>query len=148
MMGPTLGTGVRTGELGELPAQENGQLRPRPITSPSASCLVWQSSFLDARACVYTCVCRCTRRWAHTTRPWPLQSRAWPPFQCGPGLDPQGSSEQDSQAAQGSGSWVSVAWPAMGRPTEGQPTSLQNNPSVKCCCWLPSGHGPEPPPHH
>lgn len=29
MMGPTLGTGVRTGELGELPEQEGGQSRPR-----------------------------------------------------------------------------------------------------------------------
>ena len=29
MMGPTLGTGVRTGKLGELPEQERGQSRPR-----------------------------------------------------------------------------------------------------------------------
>ena len=45
MMGPTLGTGVRTGKLGEL-----------PITAPSASCLVWKSSFLmPVHVCTRVC---------------------------------------------------------------------------------------------
>lgn len=119
MMGPTLGTGVRTGELGELPGA-GGWAVETALSSPSSVLSRLAIKLPDARACVYTCVCRCTRTNEHTPRdlglfshelgtPFPVWSRTRPP----------GSSEQDSQAAQGLAVGLAVAWPAhMGRPTE------------------------------
>lgn len=80
MMGPTLGTGVRTEELGELPEQEGGQSRPR--LSPLHQLLVLSGNQASSCPCVciHVCVQVYMHEWAHTTRPWPLQSQAWPPF--------------------------------------------------------------------
>ena len=51
-------------------------------------------------SCVYTCVCRCTRTNGHTPLDLGLFSHGLGLlFQCGPGLDPQGSSEQGAPEA-------------------------------------------------
>jgi len=100
----------------------------------------------DARACVYICVCRCTRMNGHTPLDLGLFSHGLGLlFQCGPGLDPQ-RAQSRSRAAQGLAVGLAIAWPATwADPLKSQPTSLQNNPSVKCF-WLPGD--PQPRAHH
>lgn len=61
MRGPTLGTGVREGELKELAQWEEGPSGPLAKTPPTHSppCLEISSVCVCARMC--TCVCRCAR---------------------------------------------------------------------------------------
>lgn len=73
----------RTGELGELPAQEGGQSRPTSHLSISVLSRL-AIKLPDARACVYTCA-GCTRTNGHTPRDLGLFSHGLGLlFQCGP----------------------------------------------------------------